>query len=273
MSREPRFRSARCAPTAGGWRRPSLSSFSPVSSPRHVGGIPQLGLLRRSLHLAVFLALPDRQLPHRGRARGGIWPWSPALLILAFPLGLRLTCYDYRKAYYRSFWQSPPACTVAEPHKRYTGETRFPLILQNVHRSSSTSRSRSRGSCSTTGSARSTSRVGSVSARGRLSCSRHQRPPKPAQGGGRHRAVQHHEVLHSGPPSLPTPELGSFNGAIGPLKLPNSAVGRRVAHRGRVGQSVRLGLTVQQHGRVIRNVGLHVPRCPLVTPGRRPRRQ
>ena len=75
---------------------------------------------------------------------GGIWPWSPALLILAFPLGLRLTCYYYRKAYYRSFWQSPPACTVAEPHKRYTGETRFPLILQNVHRSSSTSRSRSR---------------------------------------------------------------------------------------------------------------------------------
>ena len=24
---------------------------------------------------------------------GGIWPWSPALLILAFPLGFRLTCY------------------------------------------------------------------------------------------------------------------------------------------------------------------------------------
>ncbi|MGZ4664610.1 MAG: hypothetical protein ACXV5Q_06050 [Frankiaceae bacterium] len=65
---------------------------------------------------------------------GGIWPWSPALLILAFPLGFRLTCYYYRKAYYRSFWQSPPACAVAEPHKRYTGEARFPLILQNVHR-------------------------------------------------------------------------------------------------------------------------------------------
>ena len=76
---------------------------------------------------------------------GGIWPWSPALLILAFSLGFRLTCYYYyRKAHYRSFWQSPPACAVAEPHKRYTGETRFPLILQNVHRSSSTSRSRSR---------------------------------------------------------------------------------------------------------------------------------
>ena len=51
-----------------------------------------------------------------------------------FPLGFRLTCYYYRKAYYRSFWLSPPACAVAEPHGRYTGETRFPLIFQNVHR-------------------------------------------------------------------------------------------------------------------------------------------
>ena len=59
---------------------------------------------------------------------------SPAIYILIFPLGFRLTCYYYRKAYYRSFWQSPPACAVAEPHKRYTGETRLPLIGQNVHR-------------------------------------------------------------------------------------------------------------------------------------------
>ena len=59
---------------------------------------------------------------------------SPAIYILVFPLGIRLTCYYYRKAYYRSFWLSPPACAVAEPHRRYTGETRFPLIGQNVHR-------------------------------------------------------------------------------------------------------------------------------------------
>jgi hypothetical protein len=62
------------------------------------------------------------------------WPLSPALIILIFPLGFRLTCYYYRKAYYRSFWLSPAACAVAEPHKKYTGETRFPLIFQNVHR-------------------------------------------------------------------------------------------------------------------------------------------
>jgi len=65
---------------------------------------------------------------------GGWWGISPAIIILIFPLGFRLTCYYYRKAYYRGFWASPPACAVAEPHKKYTGETRFPLILQNIHR-------------------------------------------------------------------------------------------------------------------------------------------
>jgi hypothetical protein len=59
---------------------------------------------------------------------------SPALFILVFPLGFRMTCYYYRKSYYRSFWASPSACAVAEPHKKYTGETRAPLILQNSHR-------------------------------------------------------------------------------------------------------------------------------------------
>lgn len=65
---------------------------------------------------------------------GDWWALSPALLILVVPLGFRMTCYYYRKAYYRSFWMSPPACAVAEPHRRYTGETRAPLILQNSHR-------------------------------------------------------------------------------------------------------------------------------------------
>ena len=56
------------------------------------------------------------------------------MLVLPFLLGFRLTCYYYRKAYYRSVWLSPPACAVAEPHGRYTGETRLPLIIQNSHR-------------------------------------------------------------------------------------------------------------------------------------------
>jgi hypothetical protein len=63
------------------------------------------------------------------------WPLSPALLILAAPLGFRATCYYYRKAYYRAFFLDPPACAVSESGKRnYKGETAFPFILQNVHR-------------------------------------------------------------------------------------------------------------------------------------------
>ena len=62
-------------------------------------------------------------------------PFVPfAIVVLPFLLGFRLTCYYYRRAYYRAFWQSPPACGVAEPHAKYSGETRFPLIFQNAHR-------------------------------------------------------------------------------------------------------------------------------------------
>ncbi|HEY8081165.1 MAG TPA: hypothetical protein VIE15_03665 [Acidimicrobiales bacterium] len=62
------------------------------------------------------------------------WNFSPALLILFIPGGFRVTCYYYRRSYYRAFWGSPPACAVQDAHGKYTGETRFPLILQNSHR-------------------------------------------------------------------------------------------------------------------------------------------
>ena len=71
---------------------------------------------------------------HLGTPVGDWWSLSPALLVLIAPLGFRMTCYYYRKAYYRAFWMSPPACAVAEPHAKYSGETRFPLIFQNAHR-------------------------------------------------------------------------------------------------------------------------------------------
>lgn len=63
------------------------------------------------------------------------WPFSPAILILAGPLGFRATCYYYRKALYRAFFLDPPACAVSESGGRsYSGETAFPFILQNLHR-------------------------------------------------------------------------------------------------------------------------------------------
>ena len=57
-----------------------------------------------------------------------------AFVSLVFVLGFRLSCYYYRGAYYRAFWRAPAACAVREPHARYTGETRVPLIAQNLHR-------------------------------------------------------------------------------------------------------------------------------------------
>ena len=67
----------------------------------------------------------------------GLPTWlSPGLFILWVPLGFRATCYYYRKAYYRFYFADPPGCAVGEPpiHKRYAMETRFPFILQNLHR-------------------------------------------------------------------------------------------------------------------------------------------
>jgi hypothetical protein len=62
------------------------------------------------------------------------WKLSPALLILGGPLGFRATCYYYRKAYYRAFFLDPPGCSVGEGRSSYSGETKFPFILQNLHR-------------------------------------------------------------------------------------------------------------------------------------------
>jgi len=58
---------------------------------------------------------------------------SPAMFILWMPGGFRLTCYYYRKAYYRAYFLDPPACSVGEPRNQYAGETRL-LVFQNIHR-------------------------------------------------------------------------------------------------------------------------------------------
>lgn len=61
-------------------------------------------------------------------------PASPALLLGAMPGMFRMTCYYYRKAYYRAFFGTPPGCAVGPvPQADYRGET-FLLIFQNLHR-------------------------------------------------------------------------------------------------------------------------------------------
>jgi hypothetical protein len=57
-----------------------------------------------------------------------------AFVSLPFVLGFRLTCYYYRGAYYKAFWRAPTACAVREPHATYSGESRLPLVMFNLHR-------------------------------------------------------------------------------------------------------------------------------------------
>ncbi len=61
-------------------------------------------------------------------------PFTAALMILWAPGGFRFTCYYYRGAYYKAFWADPPGCAVGEPRHSYRGESKFPLIIQNIHR-------------------------------------------------------------------------------------------------------------------------------------------
>jgi hypothetical protein len=79
------------------------------------------------LHSTFGYGFPDFTFPVIGVV-------SPAFLILWGPGLFRLTCYYYRKAYYRSFWLAPPACAVRDVKSGYSGETSFPLLLQAFHR-------------------------------------------------------------------------------------------------------------------------------------------
>jgi hypothetical protein len=61
-------------------------------------------------------------------------PFSPALILMWIPIGFRATCYFYRRCYHRVFFGNPPACAVSGICTKYEGESKFPFILNNLHR-------------------------------------------------------------------------------------------------------------------------------------------
>ena len=63
-----------------------------------------------------------------------VGPIPPAVWVAWAPFAFRLTCYYYRKAYFRSFFWHPRSCAVPEGKRRYRGETVFPWVLNNFHR-------------------------------------------------------------------------------------------------------------------------------------------
>jgi hypothetical protein len=75
-----------------------------------------------------YLSPFDSPLINVGPIPPGIWvAWAPFVF--------RLTCYYYRKAYFRSFFWHPRSCAVPEPKRgTYKGETAFPWVLNNLHR-------------------------------------------------------------------------------------------------------------------------------------------
>jgi hypothetical protein len=64
-----------------------------------------------------------------------VGPVPPAIWVAWAPLAFRLTCYYYRKAYFRSFFWHPRSCAVGEPRRSstYRGETGF-WAFNNLHR-------------------------------------------------------------------------------------------------------------------------------------------
>ena len=85
----------------------------------YVGAVP----------VAVLLALPGRQLPARHAAadRLLVEPLAGLPDPRGFRGGFRATCYYYRKAYYRSFFWSPPACAVPDARQALPRRDALPV--------------------------------------------------------------------------------------------------------------------------------------------------
>jgi len=62
-----------------------------------------------------------------------VLPASPAIFTAWAPGVFRLSCYYYRKFYYRAYFGAPPGCAVGARPQRYQGETAL-LVFQNLHR-------------------------------------------------------------------------------------------------------------------------------------------
>ncbi len=94
---------------------------------RHLGRLPEPVLLLGALSVAALRAGAVHRyaasqaaapLDHAWFGEKPTWwpgflPFSPAFLILPFPGSFRLTCYYYRKFYYRSYFMRRPAAPSA----------------------------------------------------------------------------------------------------------------------------------------------------------------
>ena len=112
-----------------------LGLFGIYSTYRAVSNVDfHIGVGTETMESHAYLLSPFYSPLPPERIHSALPAWfSPAFLILWAPGGFRLTCYYYRKAYYRAFFMDPVACTVGEPRNEYSGERRL-FLFQNLHR-------------------------------------------------------------------------------------------------------------------------------------------
>ncbi len=90
-------------------------------------------LQRSDFHFGPYTS-PFYSIPFTSAEKLEWLPFSPAFLVIWIPIGFRATCYYFRRNMYRAFFWDPPACWVAEPKRSYSGERKFPFVLNNLHR-------------------------------------------------------------------------------------------------------------------------------------------
>ena len=127
---EPASQTAPYAVTGGGCRHSPRSWCSPPSWCIRPGVRSRARTTTRSPYLSPFYSPCLTTECVNGSSDFGQpidwWSLSPALLVLIFPLGFRLTCYYYRKAYYRSFWLSPAGLRGGRATRRLQRRDRLP---------------------------------------------------------------------------------------------------------------------------------------------------
>lgn len=103
--------------------------ISPVTAPPLFGVAPE--------HMGDYPGAVPADASMFGWAFPEWWPsfipMSAAFFVPGLALAFRFTCYYYRKAYYRAFAATPPACSVRGAPLKYRGETAL-LLFQNLHR-------------------------------------------------------------------------------------------------------------------------------------------
>ena len=124
------------------WRSPLITPWSrcwrssstrpgPRSSARTTSASPYISPFY-SPCLAVVLRRDGR--PVDLGIFGTWWPVSPAMHHPDLPARLPADLLLLPQGLLPGVLAVAAACAVPEPHEKYSGETRFPLILQNIHR-------------------------------------------------------------------------------------------------------------------------------------------